>query len=655
LYKYAAAIEKLFKKINNTIKAVRMKSFGFGRNMVSLLFLISTALVLLVAVFVTVYMNRTVRMVELATQNHLKAAALAASTFLDPKELDQFHTVEDMKKPEWESMRARLIEFGEQYQVLYVYYWRDYGDGRIQYIIDNDPDIETMSSPAMFFPIDNPEDPVTRNVVPQILAGDIYIADLGIYTENWGGLISSVAPVFNSDGSVYCAAGVDLSDEIIITQRRNMGILRTVLVIALALSLFAGGAGMWFYHQKALQSENANKAKSRFLSTMSHEIRTPMNAVIGISELILRENITPKVQDYITQIKQAGNGLLTIINDILDFSKIESGKMEIHPAKYMLASLLNDVVTIIGIRLYEKSLEFKVDIDNSLPHLLLGDEIRVRQILLNLLSNAAKYTKEGFIKFKVSGEITGKETININFSVSDSGIGIKEEDLKNIFGNFVRFDADKNKNVEGTGLGLAISYSLAKLMGGDISATSVYGKGSTFTAVLPQKILDARPIAKNISAYENPSADQSDSAVSFIAPDARILIVDDIPINILVAEGLLAPYRLQIDSCTSGEEAVLLAEKNHYDLILMDHLMPGMNGVEAVAGIRATEEKRRGKEQSSPNRVPIAALTADAIVGMKEMFLENGFDDYLSKPIEISTMNAIIKKWIPREKQISIG
>jgi signal transduction histidine kinase/ActR/RegA family two-component response regulator len=632
-----------------------MKSFGFGRNMVSLLFFISTALVLLVAVFVTVYMNRTVRMVEIATQNHLKAAALAASTFLDPKELDQFHTVEDMKKPEWESIRARLFEFGEQYQVLYVYYWRDYGDGRIQYIIDNDPDIETMSSPAMFFPIDNPEDLVTSNVVPQILAGDIYIADLGIYTENWGGLISSVAPVFNSDGSVYCAAGVDLSDEIIITQRRNMGILRTVLVIALALSLFAGGAGMWFYHQKALQSENANKAKSHFLSTMSHEIRTPMNAVIGISELVLRENITPKVRDYITQIKQAGNGLLVIINDILDFSKIESGKMEIHPSKYMLSSLLNDVVTIIGIRLYEKSLEFKVDIDNSLPHLLLGDEIRVRQILLNLLSNAAKYTKEGFVKFKVSGEITGKETISINFSVSDSGIGIKEEDLKNIFGNFVRFDADKNKNVEGTGLGLAISYSLVKLMGGDISATSVYGKGSTFTVVLPQKILDARPIAKNISAYENPITDQSDFAVSFIAPDARILIVDDIPINLLVAEGLLAPYQLQIDSCTSGEEAILLAEKNHYDLILMDHLMPGMNGIEAVAGIRATEEKRRGKEHSSPNRVPIAALTADAIVGMKEMFLENGFDDYLSKPIEISTMNAIIKKWIPREKQISIG
>jgi CheY-like chemotaxis protein len=412
---------------------------------------------------------------------------------------------------------------------------------------------------------------------------------------------------------------------------------------------------MWFYQQKALQSENANKAKGRFLSTMSHEIRTPMNAVIGISELVMRENITPKVQNYITQIKQAGNGLLVIINDILDFSKIESGKMEIYPAKYMLSSLLNDVVTIIGIRLYEKPLEFKVDIDNSLPHLLWCDEIRIRQILLNLLSNAVKYTKEGFIKFTVSGEITGKDTINIKISVSDSGIGIKEENLKNIFGNFVRFDADKNRNIEGTGLGLAITYSLAKLMGGDVSATSVYGKGSTFTVVLPQKILDARPIAKNISAYENPAVNQTDSTVSFIAPEARILIVDDIPINLLVAEGLLAPYRMQIDSCTDGKEAISLAENNHYDLILMDHLMPGMNGIETVAEIRAIEEKQREKGQTSQNRVPIAALTADAIVGMKEMFLENGFDDYLSKPIEISAMNVIIKKWIPREKQINIG
>jgi CheY-like chemotaxis protein len=246
----------------------------------------------------------------------------------------------------------------------------------------------------------------------------------------------------------------------------------------------------------------------------------------------------------------------------------------------------------------------------------------------------------------VSGEITGKESINIKFAISDSGIGIKEEDMQKIFGNFVRFDFDKNRNVEGTGLGLAITNNLCRLMGGEIVVSSVYGKGSTFTAVLPQKIIDSNPIAKNISAGENQADDQGDFAVLFTAPDARVLIVDDISINLLVAEGLLAPYKMQIDCCESGAEAVSLAEKNRYDLILMDHLMPGMNGIEATAKIRASKAVNP--------QVPVVALTADAIVGIKEMFLENGFDDYLSKPIEIATMNSIIKKWVPKEKQVGI-
>jgi signal transduction histidine kinase/CheY-like chemotaxis protein len=664
-------------------KGGRMQSFGLRRNMVSSLFFISTLLVLLIAIVVTVYMNRTVKMVEISTQNHLRASAMAASSLLDAEELDRFHTIEDMERPEWEIVRARLAKFAEQYQVLYVYYWRDYGDGRIQYIIDNDTDPETMANPDMFYPIDDPEDPVTSAVVPYILAGNIYTSDLGIYTKSWGGLISGVAPVFNEDGTVYCAAGVDLSDETIIIQRRNMTILRTVLICALTLSLFAGGAGMWFYDQKARQSENANRAKSQFLSAMSHEIRTPMNAVIGISELVLRENISPRVQDYIGQIKQAGAGLLAIINDILDFSKIESGKMEVHSAKYALPSILNDVITIIGIRLHEKSLEFKVDVDSSLPYLLFGDEIRIRQILLNLLNNAVKYTKEGYIEFKVSGKITGKESIDIKFEISDSGIGIKEEDLKKIFGDFVRFDIDKNRSIEGTGLGLAITYNLCRLMGGNVSVTSVYGKGSTFAVVLPQKILDARPIggsggepwhpaSAEAAAYENNLSKQADSDVLFTAPDARILIVDDVSINLLVAEGLLAPYKMQIDCCTGGAEAISLMEKNRYDLVLMDHLMPEMNGIETTARIRTLEaqaadgslhsqsekmnkEREKHKPQGSLSRIPVVALTADAIVGMKEMFLENGFDDYLSKPIEISAMHAIIKKWIPKEKQLVAG
>jgi signal transduction histidine kinase/HPt (histidine-containing phosphotransfer) domain-containing protein/response regulator of citrate/malate metabolism len=612
-------------------------------------------MVLLVSIFVTIYMNRTIKMVELATQNHLKAAAQAAAAFLSVEELDNFHTLDDMEKTEWDNIHERLVEFAEQYQVLYVYYWRDYGDGNIQYIIDNDMESETMANPEMFFSYTDPDDPITSAVVPLIMAGNTYIADLGMYTEEWGGLISGVVPVFNKDGSVYCAAGVDISDEIIIIQRRNMAILRSVLILALSISLFSSGMGIMFYRRKALQSDSANQAKSQFLSTMSHEIRTPMNAVIGISEMVLREDTSPRVREYIRGIKQAGGSLLSIINDILDFSKIEAGKMELHPGPYALSSLLNDTASIISIRLHEKNLKFKVDIDESLPGILMGDEIRLRQILLNLLSNAVKYTREGHIEFNVSGESIDNDTLKIKFEVSDTGIGIKKEDLKTIFGTFSRFDSENNRGVEGTGLGLAITYNLCQLMGAAISVTSIYGKGSTFTVVLPQKIIDFKPIAK-VAASENYHNASFDFVARFSAPDARVLIVDDVSSNLLVAEGLLAPYKMQIDCCGNGAGAVALVKKNHYDLIFMDHMMAGMDGIEATAKIREWEKSlQKEKNNESLKKIPIVALTANAVSGMREMFLEKGFNDYLSKPIDIAKLDGMAAKWIPKEKQIKTG
>jgi signal transduction histidine kinase/FixJ family two-component response regulator len=636
-------------------KAAGILSFRFRLTMVSSLFFLSSIMVLLVSIFVTIYMNRTIKMVELATQNHLKAAALAAASFLSVEELDTFHTPDDMEKPEWNEIHERLVEFAEQYQVLYVYYWRDYGDGNIQYIIDNDTDPASMANPEMFFSYTDPDDPITSAVVPRIMAGNTYISDLGMYTEEWGGLISGVVPVFNKDGSVYCAAGVDISDEIIIIQRRNMAILRSVLILALSISLFSSGMGIVFYRRKALQSDNANKAKSLFLSTMSHEIRTPMNAVIGISEMVQREDASPRVKEYISQIKQAGGSLLSIINDILDFSKIEAGKMELHPEPYALSSLLNDTVSIISIRLHEKNLQLKMDIDESLPGTLMGDEMHLRQILLNLLSNAVKYTKEGHIEFNVSSESIDNDTIKIKFEVSDTGIGIKKEDLNTIFGTFSRFDAEKNRGVEGTGLGLAITYNLCQLMGAVISVTSTYGKGSTFTVVLPQKIIDSKPLAK-IAASENYPAASSNFVTRFSAPEARVLIVDDVSTNLLVAEGLLAPYKMQIDCCTGGVEAVALVKKNRYDLVFMDHMMLGMDGIEATAKIREWEESLRKEKDNEPlKEIPIVALTADAVSGMREMFLEKGFNDYLSKPIEIAKLDGMAAKWIPKEKQIKTG
>jgi signal transduction histidine kinase/CheY-like chemotaxis protein len=390
------------------------------------------------------------------------------------------------------------------------------------------------------------------------------------------------------------------------------------------------------------RSEEKSQSKSSFLARMSHEIRTPMNAIIGMSELAQRDYGKPQALEYISEIRQAGADLLSIINDILDFSKIESGKSLITESPYQSSVLFNDVLAIINVRLSEKSLALFVDIDQNIPCGMIGDEVRIRQILLNILSNAVKYTHKGFIRFKARGERSSDDEVKLIFTVEDSGIGIKREYIDTLFGEFVRLDHMSNKHIEGTGLGLSISRSLCRAMGGDITVESEYRRGSVFTAEIIQKVTDWSSIDSSTEVRE----DESGLHAMFSAPGLRVLVVDDIVTNLTIARGLLSPYGMEITERQNGQDAVSAAQEEEFDLLFIDHMMPGMDGIETVRAIRAIGGRYE--------KVPIIALTANAIIGMKEMFLENGFDDFISKPIVVSKLHEIMGRWIPSEKRVEV-
>ncbi len=507
---------------------------------------------------------------------------------------------------------------------------------------------------------------------------------------------------------------------------------------------------------------NASSAKSDFLANMSHEIRTPMNAIIGMAEMALREELPEVARGYINQIKSSGRALLTLINDILDYSKIEAGKMELIEVEYEPMSLIHDVSTIIMTRLVDKDVELLLDCDPNIPYKLYGDDLRIRQVLINIANNATKFTKKGHVKLIVGFERIDEENVMLKIAVKDTGIGIMEEDMNKLFHSFQQVDSKRNRNEEGSGLGLAICKQLIDLMNGQISVESVYGEGSTFLFQIPQKVVDGKPSvslnnpekyviagffvredvaeefktvavklgvhtvnltgAKNINesvlgwldGHNNQEAyimmeqefyerlnisdlnaeiynrahivllvdafadvrrwkDQSifqilkkpfsvlnlagllnqeevhfgemtknESETSFEAPEAKILIIDDNAINLTVAEGLLEPLHMQIDTALSGKEALEKLNSNHYDIIFMDHMMPELDGVETTRIIR--------RMYPSCDDTPIIALTANAVSGTREMFLSEGMNDFIAKPIEVRVLISKVHQWLPDEK-----
>ncbi|MDE6388472.1 MAG: response regulator [Lachnospiraceae bacterium] len=388
------------------------------------------------------------------------------------------------------------------------------------------------------------------------------------------------------------------------------------------------------------QAEASNEAKSAFLANMSHEIRTPMNAICGMTDMLLDENLTRRGKEYAETIKTSGEGLLSIINDILDFSKIESGKMPIIPEEYYFASMIHDIMSMMEIRVKGKPVELIAKVADSVPRKLYGDIGRVKQIIINIMGNAMKFTHEGKITLTASWQQQEADTGRLLISVADTGIGIRQDDIPKLFHSFEQVDMRKNRGVEGTGLGLSISKLLVENMGGSIDVQSEYGKGSTFCFDIVQKVIDASPCeySKNKKIVE-----RKQFVIDFAAPKAKILVVDDNKVNLRVATGLLKKFGIVPDLVDNGQDSVdMIRRQIQYDLVFMDHMMPELDGIEAAKMIRAI-----GTPYT--DNLPIVALSANAVKGMEAEFLVGGMDDFLPKPIDLEMLGAILKKWLPKD------
>ncbi len=390
-----------------------------------------------------------------------------------------------------------------------------------------------------------------------------------------------------------------------------------------------------------IQAEQANEAKSEFLANMSHEIRTPMNAIVGLSDIIMEESKGRKVYSYACDIKSASRNLLALINDILDLSKVEAGKMELVNADYHIKKVTDEVINMMDGAASKRGILLKCEYDMSIPCKYYGDEGRIRQIFINLLNNGLKFTKEGYVKLSVGGRPgEDADTELLHIEVRDTGCGIKEEDLGKIFENFSQVDAKRNRSVEGTGLGLSITRHLVELMKGTIRVESVYGEGTVFILDIPQRIVDRR----SLTEMPQEVVRKEDEIQVFTAEDCRVLVVDDNLVNRKVARGFLRPYGFVIDEADSGPKSIECVRQTRYDIIFMDHMMPEMDGIEAVQVIRS----ECGENGALP---VIIALTANAMEGVREMFLENGFQDFITKPLDKKALNEALKRWIPEQRR----
>lgn len=623
-----------------------------------IILMVETILLITSILFCSVSIYRSRIGIRKAIQQRMLDIANCASGSIEGDVLKSL-TKEDVGGDKYNALYNKLAVFRDNVELEYIYSIKDEGNGNFIFTMDLD-----QVSPAAY------GDSVEYTEALASAGRGISAVDEVPYSDMWGEFYSAYSPVFDSTGKVAGIIAVDFSadwfeDQLSAQMRENVAsyavILLFSLLVAAALSLstvrpFVKMQGELF--EEKVRAESANMAKSDFLANMSHEIRTPINAVLGMNEMILREGrhiqelkdgdekeVRESVKNivvYANDVENAGHNLLAIVNDILDFSKIEAGRIDLAEAPYSLGSLINELISMIGLKAKDKKLDFIVDADSALPDGLCGDKVRIRQVFTNILNNAVKYTNKGSVTMTVRGERQDNDMLLLKFAVRDTGIGIKKEDTDRLFTRFERLEMERNSTVEGTGLGLAITQRILEMMNGNITVESKYGEGSVFTVTIPQKIVSYTPVDLKNKSEENKEK-KTNKSESFRAPTARVLVVDDTVINLTVVTRLLKNTQIHFDTATSGAEAVSMAGQTEYDAILMDQRMPEMDGTEALHNIRATVG-------GASSNVPVICLTADAVVGARERYLAEGFSDYITKPVDRYTLENMLMKFIPEEK-----
>ena len=618
--------------------------------------------------------------VSRSIQQRMIDIANCASGSVDGDSLKRI-TVNELGSAGYHKINNTLTIFLNNIEAEYIYAVHIEDDGTFTIVIDP----SMVNAQEFGAPLE------TTNALIDASKGVTTVEDYPT-TDEWGTFYSVYSPVFDSNGNVAGIIGVDFAKdwyEDQLNQQSGMIILSFILILGICLPIvgvmclltirtitkpikqltevaseYQKGDfthDMKIYEEEEIgilsstlksmssslteqifKAEEASRAKSNFLANMSHEIRTPINAVLGMNEMILRESNEPEIRSYSENIKSAGTTLLNIINDILDFSKIEAGKMEIEPEDYDLSEVLIDLVNMIHPRLDSKKLELKLDFNPKTPRDLRGDSKRIKQIITNILTNAAKYTEKGSVTFKVDYKKTddAPDSVMLLISVTDTGIGIKPEDMNKLFSEFERIEEKRNRNIEGTGLGMSITQSLLTMMGSTLKVESIYGEGSTFHFELKQNV-SGNKLLGDFNALREPINDQKDLyKEKFTAPDASVLVVDDNPMNLMVFKNLIKHTLIITDTASSGDEGLTMMRNKKYDVIFLDHMMPNKDGIATLQELKSSLD--------NPNiNTPVVCLTANAISGVRDEYIAAGFDDYLTKPIIPDLLEEMLIKYLP--------